>query len=149
MRSFALRTRVSLAAVFAFGLATSSAPADPPPLVIGEVSASMPSGEFAAALEQALREELRHAAPPPKRRAFVLDAKLVKLTAEKSEGSVRATAVVSVALRRARDSTLHALLSGKATAEESATNVQATQGTALRAAVRSALRGLPQAVAAE
>jgi len=145
MRSFAFGTRVSLA----LALLSGPLPADAPALSIGAVHARAPASEFAPALKQVLREELSQAALPAKRgRAFVLDATLVKLTAEKNDESVRATAVVSVVLRRARDSTLHAMLSGKATAEESA-SLEATRDTALRAAVKSALRGLPQAVAAE
>src|SRR5688572_14561045 len=140
MRSFALGIGVSLALV----TLTSPAPAEAPALSIGAVSAKVPAGQFAAALKQALRDELSQAALPAKRKsAYVLDATLVKLTGEKNEEGARATAVVSVVLRRARDSTLHAMLSGKATAEESA-SVETTQGTALRAAVKSALRGLPQ-----
>ena len=148
MRSLALGTRVSLALVLLSTLAPAEAKA--PALSIGAVNAKVPAGEFAQVMKQALSEELAQAALPPKRSrsALVLDATLVKLTSEKKDDGARATAVVSVVLRRARDSTLHALLSGKATAEESA-SVETTRGTALRAAVKSALRGLPQAVAGE
>ncbi|HVJ13784.1 MAG TPA: hypothetical protein VM686_00020 [Polyangiaceae bacterium] len=148
MRLFALGTRVSFALVLLSGLAPAEAKS--PALSIGAVNARVPAGEFAQVMKQALSEELAQAELPAKRSrgAFVLDATLVKLTAEKKNDGVRATAVVSVVLRRARDSSLHAMLSGKATAEESA-SVEATRDTALRAAVRSALRGLPQAVAAE
>jgi len=146
MRSLALGTGLS----FALVLLSGSAPANAPALSIGAVSARIPAGNFVGPLKQALEEELSQAALPPKakRKSFVLDATLLKLTAEKKDDGARATAVVSVVLRRAGDSALHAMLSGKATAEDSA-SVEATRDTALRAAVRSALRGLPQAVAAE
>src|SRR5687768_17611943 len=90
MRSFAFGTRVSLAlALFAGPL-----PAEPPALSIGAVHARAPASEFAPALKQALREELSQAELPAKRgrAAYVLDATLVKLTAEKNDESVRATA---------------------------------------------------------
>jgi hypothetical protein len=70
----------------------------------------------------------------------------VKLSAERKDGSARATAVVSMTLRRARENTLYAFLSGRATAEESSPNVDSARDSALRAAVRSALRRLPDAV---
>jgi hypothetical protein len=146
MRSIALGIGVSLALV----LLSSSAPAEAPGVSIGAVSARAPGGDYARTLKQALNDELSQAALPAKgrRQSFVLDATLLKLTAEKNRDTARATAVVSVVLRRARDSTLHAMLSGRATAEDAA-SIEATRETALRAAVRSALRGLPQAVAAE
>lgn len=149
MRAKTLRARVCVVAWLVLASVASHAGAGAPPLAIGEVKATTPAGEFGPALKQALREELSQASLPPRRAQLVLSATLVKLTAEKKDGSVRATAVVSLALRRARDSTLHAMLSGKATAEEAADSVEQTRDSALRAAVRSALRGLPQAVAAE
>src|SRR6185503_6415698 len=146
MRLIARRTRVSsllTACALAFGLAPRSAAADAPPVTIGEVSAHVPSGEFGPALRTALEDELAahgDAKPPRAALKFVLSATLVKLSAEQKNGTVRATAVVSVVLRRARDSSLHAILSGSATAEEDS-SLESTRETALRAAVRGALRG--------
>jgi hypothetical protein len=60
--------------------------------------------------------------------------------------SVRATCVISVALLRDNGATLHAVIRGRATAEESRTNAGLAQSDALRAAVHSAMTRVPQAL---
>jgi hypothetical protein len=112
------------------------------------VSGRTQSGEFTPSLRAALAEEFSPANLPRSSKSdrFVLSVTLVKLSAERKDGSARATAVVSMTLRRARENTLYAFLSGRATAEESSPNVDSARDSALRAAVRSALRRLPDAV---
>jgi hypothetical protein len=76
----------------------------------------------------------------------VLSATLLRLDSVLASDSVRATCVVSVALLRDRGATLEAVIHGRATAEESKTQVEAAQNDALRAAVHSAMKKVPQAL---
>lgn len=141
--------------LLALALASSafapSSQAAEPPVAIGEVSGKIESGEFTPTLRRALEQELSAAelGRRDSRERFVLSATLVRLTAEHKDGNARATAVVSMALRRVRENTLYAILSGRATAEEAAPGVDSARDSALRAAVRSALRRLPDAVSSK
>ena len=139
-----------LALLVSLSIASSSGPvaAAEPRVTLGEVSGRTQSGEYTRSLRAALAEEFSPTNLPRAsgRDRFVLSVTLVKLSAEHKDGSARATAVVSMTLRRARENTLYALLSGRATAEESSPNVDSVRDSALRAAVRSALRRLPAAV---
>ncbi len=139
-----------LALVASLSIASSPgrAAAAEPRVTLGDVSGRTQSGEYTRSLRAALADEFSQAnvSRASGRDRFVLSVTLVKLSAEHRDGSARATAVVSMTLRRARENTLHALLSGRATAEESSANVDSVRDSALRAAVRSALRRLPDAV---
>ena len=139
------RRRSALVAL-AVSLATSLSLAGESPVSIGEVNGKTPSGEFATPLRSALREALDQAKLGRPRERFVLSASLVALDAKKDGRSVSARAVVSVVLRREKEQTLHALLRGSATAEESDSTLDSARETALRAAVESAFRRLPEAV---
>jgi hypothetical protein len=138
------------ALLISFSIALSSAPAGAtePRVTLGEVSGRTQGGEYTRSLRAALAEEFSPTNVPRAsgRDRFVLSVTLVKLSAEHKDGNARATAVVSMTLTRARGNTLYALLSGRATAEESSPNVDSVRDSALRAAVRSALRRLPDAV---
>ena len=111
--------RRSAFVALAVSLATSLAFAGESPVSIGEVNGTTPSGEFATPLRSALREALDHAQLGRPKERFVLSASLVALDAKKDGRSVSAKAVVSVVLRRQKEQTLHALLRGSASAEES------------------------------
>ena len=139
------RRRSALVAL-AVSLATSLSLAGESPVSIGEVNGTTASGEFAMPLRSALREALDQAKLGRPKERFVLSASLVALDAKKDGRSVSARAVVSVVLRREKEQTLHALLRGSATAEESDSTLDSARETALRAAVESALRRLPEAV---
>src|SRR4051812_31035730 len=117
-----------------------------PIVALGEVHASTPSGEFSAPLRAALARALARAELGSSREKFVLSATLVRLDAEQVGRGARASAAVSLVLRRAREQSLHAILNGHATAEETNGSVSETREDALRAAVASALRRLPEAV---
>ena len=117
-----------------------------PPVAVGEVQGSTPSGEFSGPLRSALRAAIASAELGRPREHFVLSATLVRLDAEQVGQGARATAAVSLVLRRAREQSLHAILNGHATAEETNGSVSETRVDALRAAVASALRRLPEAV---
>lgn len=146
--------RATLAAVFvALSLFSSPGPAraHAPRVTLGEVSGRTPSGEFTQSLRAALNEEFSLAKWPhaSNKERFVLSVTLVKLSAERKDGAARATAVVSMTLRRARENTLYALLSGRATAVDESLDVDSARDSALRGAIRSALRRLPEAVSRE
>jgi hypothetical protein len=138
--------RHSALVALALSFVTSHSLAGESPVSIGEVNGTTPSGEFEAPLRTALREALGHAKLGRARERFVLSANLVTLDAKKDGRSVSARAVVSVVLRREKAQTLHAMLRGSATAEESDGALDSARETALRAAVESALRRLPEAV---
>jgi hypothetical protein len=113
---------------------------------LGEISGKTAAGEFGLPLRSALREALEQASLGRPRQRFVLSASLDTLDAKRDGRRVTATAVVSMVLRREKEQTLHAVLRGSATAEESDATLDSTRETALRAAVESAMRRLPEAV---
>jgi hypothetical protein len=116
-------------------------------ILLGEVRANASSGAFVPELRRVLDLALGRTLARAPRERYVLSATLVRLDAERSERSGRATAAVSLVLRREKGQILHAILSGRATAEESGADLDGARGTALHAAVESALRRLPEAVA--
>jgi hypothetical protein len=116
------------------------------PVVIGEVSGTTASGEYKTPLFRAVSETLGQTKLGRPRERFVLSVSLVTLDAKKDGKSVSATAVVSLVLRREKEQTLHAMLRGSATAQESDSTLDSARETALRAAVESAMRRLPEAV---
>jgi hypothetical protein len=117
-----------------------------PPVSLGEVSGKTAGGEYGVPLRSAVREALDQAKLGRPRERFVLSASLETLDAKRDGRRVTATAVVSMVLRREKEQTLHAILRGNATAEESDATLDSTRETALRAAVESAMRRLPEAV---
>jgi hypothetical protein len=136
----------ALPIVFALCTASSPAAASEPPVTLGEVRANTESGDFSGPLRVLLRDALARTAFGPARAPFVLSATLVRLDAERIGRGARATAAVSLVLRRAREQSLYALVNGHATAEAPDASVGETRTDALRAAVESALRRLPEAV---
>lgn len=135
-----------IALLAALGCVPATSRAAPPYVAIGEVRASTPAGEFAVPLRSALASGLANAVGVPSRDRFVLSATLLELDAERVGKGARATARVSLVLRRAREHSLHAILNGRATAEQTNASLSETREDALRAAVESALRRLPEAV---
>lgn len=121
------------------------------PIALGAVGTrSSERSDLARALRSAVEEELaridfgRHR---PRER-WVLSATLLELDSVTESDSVRATCVVSVALRRRRGSTLEAVIKGRATAEEARAAGESVRVTALRAAVHSAIRRVPETLSA-
>jgi hypothetical protein len=120
--------------------------ASEPPVTLGEIHASTDAGDFSGPLRALLRDAIARTTFGPARAPFVLSATLVRLEAERVGRGARATAAVSLVLRRAREQSLFALVNGHATAEEPEASIGETRADALRAAVESALRRLPEAV---
>ncbi|MFO0570502.1 MAG: hypothetical protein U0263_32975 [Polyangiaceae bacterium] len=77
---------------------------------------------------------------------FVLSASLVQMNTRENAGQAESLAVVSATLRRARGGSIHAIIQGRAQASDRPTNVKAVELNAMRAAVRSALGRLPEAL---
>ena len=124
----------------------SPSSAGEPPVTLGEVRACTESGDFSVPLRVLLRDRIARTPFGPARALFVLSATLVRLDAERVGHGARATAAVSFVLRRAREQSLYALVNGHATAEEPDATLGETRADALRAAVESAFRRLPEAV---
>ncbi|HEX3774749.1 MAG TPA: hypothetical protein VHV51_09815 [Polyangiaceae bacterium] len=129
-------------------LLPSTAPALEVPVLLGDVGVGKLVPDMRAELRALLRDELAVAdfAQVKTREHFVLSATLTRLDSVVASDSVRATCVVSVALLRDRGATLHAVIHGRATAEEAKAQVDAAQIDALRAAVHSAIARVPQAL---
>jgi hypothetical protein len=142
------------------GLALLGAPSVPdaaaarPAVLVGDVAvAGALSGadatpELRGALRRALTDELEELAKTgiSLRHPLVVSATLTKLSSERHAERAKATAVISLALRRADDQVLFAELRGRASAEESAGNLASVRSAALRGAVRGAVGRLPEAV---
>jgi hypothetical protein len=144
LRAAFLAAALSLGASAVVAGSSETAPARP--VALGEIRASTASGEFTTPLRSAVREALEQANVGRARERFVLSASLDALDAKREGRHVTARAVVSMVLRRQKEQTLHAVLRGNATAEESDATLESTRETALRAAVESAMRRLPEAV---
>ncbi|HEY3494339.1 MAG TPA: hypothetical protein VGK73_06625 [Polyangiaceae bacterium] len=147
-RSARRRSLWTLASACALSCAALSPPAraSDPAVVVGEVSAAPKARALLPELRRALVAEVERAPVVRTRERFVLSASLVQLETEQGAAAVRATAVVSLVLRHAREQRLRAILSGRATAEESGSDLESARESALHAAVESAVRRLPEAL---
>jgi hypothetical protein len=113
-----------------------------------ETTGSGREAELSRVLRLALSEELAVlvAAGGTGQRPLVVSATLTKLSTERRAERARASASISLALRRADDHVLFAELRGRASVEETSDSVVTVQQVALRRAVRGAVAGLPEAV---
>jgi len=129
-------------------LVPGRAPAFEVPVLIGDVGVAQRVPDLRSEMRAMLNEELAAAdfAHVKTRERFVLSATLVRLDNVVERDSVRSTCDVSVALLRDKGATLHALIRGRATAEEGKGQVESAQSDALRAAVHSAITRVPQAL---
>jgi hypothetical protein len=126
-------------------LASAPAPAGEVPIFLGPVGVGKARPEVEGELRSLLRAELASAEFSRVRtnQRYVLSATLMRLDSVQSAESARATCVLSVAILR-DGSTLHALIHGRATAEEA--KAPAARSDALRAAVHSAMTRVPKAL---
>jgi len=138
------------ASALAFGVVLSSAPAPALdiPVFLGDVGVGKQTPEVRTQLRSMLNAELSATdfAQVKTRDHFLLSATLVRLDSVVASDSVRATCVVSVALLRDNGTTLHAVIRGRATAQDSKAHADVAQTDALRAAVHSAITRVPQAI---
>jgi hypothetical protein len=142
--TWAARCAASLVALSLL-LASGVAPAGEIPIFLGAIGVGKAKPELVAELRSLFRAELASAEFSRVRTTerYVLSATLVRLDTVQSAESARATCVVSVAILR-DGSTLHALVSGRATAEEA--KAPEARSDALRAAVHSAMVRVPKAL---
>jgi len=115
------------------------------PVFLGSIGVGKAKPEVEGELRSLLRAELASAEFSRVRtnERYVLSATLVRLDSVQASDSARATCVVSVAILR-DGATLHALVQGRATAEEA--KAPAARRDALRAAVHSAMVRVPKAL---
>jgi hypothetical protein len=141
---FAARCAAGLVALSLL-LASEAAPAEETPIFLGAIGVGKAKPEVAGELRLLLRAELASAefSRVKTNQHYVLSATLVRLDSVQSAESARATCVISVAILR-DGSTLHALIHGRATAEED--QAPAARSDALRAAVHSAMVRVPKAL---
>jgi hypothetical protein len=113
-----------------------------------ETTTSGREAELSRVLRVALSEELALLAATggTGKRALVVSATLTKLSTERRAERARASASISLVLRRADDQVLFAELRGRASVEETSDSVVTVQQEALRGAVRGAVARLPEAV---
>lgn len=120
------------------------------PLALGEVTTrvSRQGVDLPGAFRSAIVDELRRVdvSDAPSQERVVVSASLVRLDTETQGARARSTCVVSATLRKARGGALVAILQGKARAEDTAREIPSNELTALRAAVHSAVRGIPEAI---
>jgi hypothetical protein len=105
------------------------------------------TGDAVPALRAALSDELsRIAGLGLVKQPLIVSATLTRLSSERREERAKASAAISLALRRADDQVLFAELRGRASVEEIAGNLASLRRAALQGAVHGALARLPEAV---
>jgi len=143
----------SIALVFLLAL-TGAAPKEParnaPRVTVGEVTARVVGADAATerllrrlVSEEVLRLRLAGAVRPD---AYVLSASLVRLEAQQTSDGARVTSVVSAILRREESGAILAVLQGRGRAEAGRDEVSDARARALEAAVRGAVRRVPEAL---
>ncbi len=145
---------VALSVGLGVGLPTVQAASRPPKVSLGDVVVQLETktrggreAELTRALRFALSEELATlASGDTGKRPLVVSATLTKLSTERRAERARASASISLVLRRAEDQVLFAELRGRASAEETSDSMVSVQQAALRGAVRGAVARLPEAV---
>ena len=121
---------------------------------VGDVNVSLDAGatgegvpELGRALRAALNDELsRVTGLRPMKRALIVSATLTRLSSERRDERSKASATITLALRRADDQVLFAELRGRASVEEASGNLASLRHAALQGAVHGALQGLPEVV---
>jgi hypothetical protein len=128
--------------------------ADAPRVSIGDVAVAVEARspgergpELSHALRTALKDELSRATHLSSlKRPLIVSATLTRLSSERLESRTKASATISLALRRADDQILFAELRGRASVEETSSNLALLRRRALEGAVRGAIARLPEAV---
>jgi hypothetical protein len=110
-------------------------------------SSDEPAPELGRALRATLYDELSHIVGlRPLKGQLIVSATLTRLSSERREERAKASATISLALRRADDQVLFAELRGRASVEEATGNLASLRRAALQGAVHGALARLPEAV---
>lgn len=149
-----LASLTGLMLAIASSSASTARAAEPPAVSIGEVNVSLDATaagdavpELGRALRLALSDELsRVARLGPMKRPLIVSATLTRLSSERRDELAKASATISLALRRADDQVLFAELRGRASVEETTGNLASLRRAALQGAVHGALARLQEAV---
>lgn len=150
-----LATLTGLLLAIAGGASSPSAHAESKPAVsVGDVHVASDASEtgdatqeLSHALRLALNDELsRVPGLGPMKRPLIVSATLTRLSTERRDERVKASATISLALRRADDQVLFAELRGRASVEEAAGSPASLRRAALQGAVRGAVARLPEVV---
>lgn len=137
-------------AVFVAVLVLSSMPvsASTPTVALGEVTTQVPRNDLPRTFRETVKRELDRLdlSEISTRDHFVLSAALVQMSTRSTDGQSESTAVVSATLRRQRGGDLRAMIRGRAQATDEQGKPRVAERAAMRAAVRSALGRLPEAI---
>lgn len=119
------------------------------PVSIGRITTRAPeTAALKPELESAVKRELGRIdlSSVRARDKYVLSASLVKLQTVKSGDQIETSCVVSATLSRAGSGALHAVLQGRARAIDAPSAHKTAERAALDAAVKGAMRRLPEAL---
>jgi hypothetical protein len=129
-------------------LASSGAGASSPTVALGEVTSQVPRNDLPRTFRETVKSELSRVdlSEVSSKEHFVLSASLVRMNTRAGDGETESTAVVSATLRRERGGDLTAIIRGSARATDESGKSRVAERSAMRAAVRSALSRLPEAL---
>ena len=119
-----------------------------PAVGLGEVATrvSRANVDLAAVVRRAFERELALLALDTPRERYVLSASLVRLDGKIMSGGGQVECIISAVLREKKSGAIHAIIEGRAKAEGDVSGSPAAERSAIEAAVRGAVNGLPQAV---
>lgn len=137
-----LATRLLAAAALTLAVATAHADA---PVAVGEVSTVAGQEEAAHTIKSTLAEELAKVKVPAGRK-FIVSASLVKLETRPSGSDATTQAVVSLAIRDAKDGVVRGVVNGTGLVTAKASDVSAKK-LVVETAVRGATKNLPVVIA--
>lgn len=123
------------------------AEAKAPPVTVGKVTTEAASKpELQPELKTAIEKELAQLDLSSARKTYVLSAALLTLETVKNDERVESTCIVTAELSRKNEGTIRAVFRGKAKAIDAKDAAKSAELTALRAAARSAVKRLPEAL---
>jgi hypothetical protein len=135
--------------LFVSALVLTSLPANAvaPTVQLGEVTMQVPRKDLKA-FRETVKSELGRLdfSAVGNKEHYVLSAALVQMSTRSTDGQSESTAVVSATLRREKGGDLRAMIRGRAQATDDSAKSSAAERSAMQAAVRSALRRLPEAL---
>jgi hypothetical protein len=140
---------LGIALMGATALVSVTADAGRPPVSVGKISSRVSKrSDVKRALETAVKSELGRVDLSGIRgpEHYVLSASLVKMETVTESDQAETTCVVSATLTRERGGALHAVLQGRARVSDRQDQVSSAELEALRAAVRSAISRVPEAI---
>ncbi len=145
-RSWLHARAVVIAIALSCGVANVS-DAKAPAVTIGRITSEEPTTPAVQReLESAVKHELGRMDLSDAKGRFVLSASLVKLETTTSSNHVQSRAVVTAELAHKKGGSLRAVFRGSARATDAKNAAKTAELAALRAAVKTAIKRLPEAV---